>query len=76
MSDTNSEKIGDYSFKIKRSPEDDCYIAHCPEFPGLTAFGDTRVEALKEGETALELFVEDFKDEGGELPEPDVLEYF
>jgi len=60
---------------VKWSPQDEVYIAFCGEFPGLSAFGYTRLEAIEEGEKALGLFIEDYKEEGGELPEPEVYDY-
>jgi len=59
-----------YSFKVRYSEEDEGYIAECPEFPGLSAFGETPVEAIREAEIALELFVESYEEEGKGLPKP------
>ncbi len=59
-----------YSFDIKYSDEDHCYIARCPEFPGLSAHGEDAKEALAEANTALEALIETYKDHGRELPEP------
>lgn len=53
-----------YNFDISWSPEDEGYIATCPDFPGLSAFGETREEAAKEAEIALGLFVQEYKDKG------------
>lgn len=39
-----------HSILIYWSKEDDAFIALSPEFPGLSAFGETREEALKEAE--------------------------
>ncbi len=59
-----------YSFEIKYSDEDQCYIARCPEFPGLSAHGDTAGEALNEASTALEGIIESYKAHDRELPSP------
>lgn len=59
-----------YSFNIRFSFEDEGYIATCPEFPGLSAFGETEEEALKEARVALEGFIESYSDSNKELPEP------
>lgn len=59
-----------YSFNIAWSPEDEAFIATCPEFPGLSAFGDTQEEALDEAEIALSLFIAEYDDRGRELPAP------
>ena len=53
-----------YSFRVHNSEEDGGYIALSPEFPGLSAFGETREESIREFETALELFFEVYGDEG------------
>ena len=54
-----------YSFTILWSDEDQGYIATCPEFAGLSAFGKSEAEALTEAKIALELFV-DLGIEGGD----------
>jgi len=58
-----------YGFDIFWSDEDQGYIATCPDFPGLSAFGDTEEEALQEAKTALKLFVEAISDQGKPAPE-------
>lgn len=63
-----------YSFNIEWSDEDEEYIATCPAFPGLSAFGETEEEALKEAKIALEGFVETHKANRMALPEPIVHE--
>lgn len=62
-----------YSMLIRWSDEDECFIATIPEFPGLSAFGDTRSEAAKEAEIVLEGFIEIYKEDGIELPEPIII---
>jgi antitoxin HicB len=65
------EKTTDrYSCNVFWSANDDAYIAVCPEFPGLSAFGSTREEALTELEVALDLAIETYQSEGWELPQP------
>ncbi len=46
-----------YAIQIFWSEEDEGFIAICQEFPGLSAFGETREEALREAQTALDLIV-------------------
>jgi len=62
-----------YSFKIFWSPEDEAYVVTVPEFPGLSAFGDTPEEALAEASQALEGFLETYREEGWPLPAPRTL---
>ena len=57
-----------YGFDIFWSEEDQGYIATCPDFQGLSAFGDTEEEALQEAKTALKLFVEAINDQGNPVP--------
>jgi predicted RNase H-like HicB family nuclease len=59
-----------YSCNVFWSANDNANIAVCPEFPGLSAFGATREEALAELEVALELAIETYQAEGWELPKP------
>ena len=65
-----------YSFKIYHSEEDEGYIAECPEFPGLSAFGETADEAIREAEIAMELFIETYSEENKPLPKPNVLKNY
>ena len=59
-----------YGLKIFWSEEDEGYIAVCQEFPGLSAFGETREEALREVQIALDLMIETYQKNDIALPEP------
>lgn len=59
-----------YTLHIFWSKEDDGFIAVCEEFPGLSAFGETREAALREAQNALDLMVEHYSSTGQTLPEP------
>lgn len=59
-----------YQFNLVWSDLDNEYMATCPEFPGLSAFGATPEEALSEAQTALELFIETYQADGIALPKP------
>lgn len=61
-----------YSFNVFWSDGDEGYVAICPEFPGLSAFGETPDEALAEVRIALEGAIEIYQNEGWSLPEPRV----
>lgn len=65
-----------YSIILMWSDEDNCYIARIPEFPGLSAFGDTPEEAVKEAKIAAEGFLDVYKEDGCQIPEPHILEDF
>lgn len=59
-----------YQFNLIWSNRDNEYMVTCPEFPGLSAFGATAEAALAEAQTALELFIETYNEDGITLPEP------
>ena len=62
-----------YSILIRWSVEDDCYIATSEEWNGLSTFGDTRKEALIEAENILVSFIKISKEDGEELPKPNII---
>jgi predicted RNase H-like HicB family nuclease len=62
-----------YTIHIFWSDEDEGFIAICDEFPGLSAFGETREDALKEAQIALRLTVEQYRATGQSLPQPRVI---
>jgi antitoxin HicB len=65
-----------YSIRVEWSSEDEGFIATCPSFPGLSAFGETREEALEEAHIALELFIESYVEEGESLPDPQEIQRY
>lgn len=62
-----------YAIHIFWSDEDEGFIAVCNEFSGLSAFGETREQALIEAQVALESMIETYRASGLPLPEPDSL---
>lgn len=56
------------------SDEDNVWLATCPAFRGLSAFGDTPVEALTEFETVLQAALEIYEAEEWRIPhmQPDL----
>ena len=61
----------EYTVKIFPDPEGDGdYIAEIEELKGCSAFGDTPEEALKEIETAMNLWIEAAKKHGKPIPKP------
>ena len=62
-----------YPFNIAWSEEDRAYLATCPAFPGLSAFGDTEEEALTEAKVALKLMIEVCRKKQIPLPEPQMV---
>ncbi len=59
-----------YTIQIFWSEEDKAYVAICQDFPGLSAFGEHREEALKEAQIALALMIETFQKKNIPLPQP------
>ncbi|MGI8468523.1 MAG: type II toxin-antitoxin system HicB family antitoxin [Pyrinomonadaceae bacterium] len=59
-----------YALQIFWSDEDEAFVVVCQEFPGLSAFGETREEALREAQIALDLMIETYREKGISLPEP------
>lgn len=59
-----------YSISVFWSAEDNGFIALVSEFPGLSAFGETREEAVKEAEIALSGMIDLYQEEGDPLPDP------
>lgn len=73
MRPTGVEKLplsSRYSVTLRWSDEDEAYIATVPELPGLSAFGDTEEEALKELEIVQEVFLDVMRERGDPIPEP------
>lgn len=58
-----------YPISIEWSEEDQEFMATCPAFPGLSAFGASEEEALKEAKIALAGFIETHKANNMPLPE-------
>ncbi len=63
-----------YPFYVEWSEADHEYIATCPAFSGLSAFGKTEVAALREAKIALAGFIETYQTNNMALPQPSVYE--
>jgi len=62
--------MNNYSFTVRWSDEDEGYIALCPEFPGVSAWGETADDAIREVQVALSLVIEVMGEDREELPPP------
>lgn len=62
-----------YSMSIFWSDEDGAFVALSPDFPGLSAFGGTREEAVHEADEALVAMTESLRDDQEDLPAPRLL---
>lgn len=65
-----------YSINMAWSDEDESYVANIPEFPYLSAFGDTPEEAAEEAKLAAEGIIAVMLEDGEVLPEPQKLKTF
>jgi len=61
-----------HSIVIQWSEEDKVFIASVPELPGLSSFGNTPEEAIKELGVAKEIFLKVMEEDGDEIPDPDI----
>lgn len=59
-----------YAIHIFWSDEDEGYVAICDEFPGLSAFGESREDALKEAQVAMDAMIATLLSKNVPLPEP------
>ncbi len=58
-----------YSFDVRWSAEDGAYIATCPDFPGVSATGETAEQALAAARLALAASIKSYQESGQPLPE-------
>jgi len=65
-----------YGYSVRWSDEDAAFVALCPEFPGLSAFGESAAEALEQLQVAVGLAVETHQAEGWPLPEPQAVSQY
>lgn len=59
-----------YSYNIRWSEEDNCFISSVLEIPGLQAHGNTHEKALKEIMTVTAFTLKLMKEDGEIIPEP------
>ena len=59
-----------YEIVLYWSNEDSAFIAKVPELPGCMAFGHSHVEALKNINDAIELWIDTAREFGDVVPEP------
>lgn len=65
-----------HSVLVQWSEADKAYIATVSELPGLSAFGSSPEEAIKELSIAKEAYLEVLREDGEEIPEADLLKPF
>ncbi|NNM05151.1 MAG: toxin-antitoxin system HicB family antitoxin [Gemmatimonadetes bacterium] len=62
-----------YSMRVAWSPEDEVFVASCPELGGLSAHGVTPPEATSELSEAIRLALSTYEEEDRPMPEPHTL---
>ena len=63
-----------YSMIIEWSDEDDAYIVTVPELPGCVTHGNTYEEAVRQGQDAIESWIDVAQELGRPVPAPRVRE--
>lgn len=66
-------RLDRHAINVFWSEPDGCYIATVPDLEGCSAFGDTPEAAVREVQTAKELWLEVAREDGEEIPEPSYL---
>jgi len=60
----------DYEIRVFYSEQDKEWVAFAPELRGCSALGSTPQEAIKELDTAMDLWLESRKEMGWNIPKP------
>lgn len=68
-----SSKYEHYSMYIQWSVKDDAYIVNVPELPGCTAYGASYEEVVKQGQDAIESWIDARRASGWPIPAPKVI---
>lgn len=63
-----------YSMIIEWSDEDHAYIVTVPELPGCVTHGDTYEEAVRQGQDAIESWIDVARELGRPVPAPRIRE--
>ena len=59
-----------YPINIFWSEEDDCFVAIIPDFPNLSAFGETHEDAIADAKQVLQMAIDSLERDGISLPQP------
>lgn len=65
-----SEHPHKYEIRIFWSAEDEVFVAEVPDLPGCMAHGDTLVEAARNAEDAIALWIDVAKEFERDVPSP------
>ena len=64
------EKYPDYAMILEWDPNDQIYVVTVPELPGCMTHGSTREEAVRQGQDALESWIDVAREDGAPMPPP------
>lgn len=64
------ERLQKYEIVIYWDEQDQIFVAEVPELAGCAAHGKTQIEAVKNINEAVELWLETAREFGDEIPEP------
>ena len=67
---TEPESYPSYSMIFEWEPQGGHYVVTVPELPGCQTHGRTLEEAVRQGQDALESWVDAAREDGDELPAP------
>jgi predicted RNase H-like HicB family nuclease len=62
--------MNEYAIIIQYDKSDNIYVAKVPDLPGCMAHGDTREQAIKEIQIAMEMWLELAQELGETIPTP------
>lgn len=71
----DQEQYDHYSMVIEWDPEDRIYVVRVPELPGCVTHGKTYEEAVKQGQDAIESWIDAARYWGNPIPAPRVVAY-
>lgn len=63
-------RAGEFEIVIDWSHEDRCYVVKVPDLPGCTCHGDSREEAARHAEEAIEFYLACLEEDGKPIPAP------
>ena len=69
---SEEEQYKHYSMTIEWDPDDHIYVVQVPELPGCVTHGDTYEEAVRQGQDAIESWIDAARADGTPIPAPRV----
>jgi predicted RNase H-like HicB family nuclease len=70
MSKAKTPRPRDYEIIVDWSDEDACYVVRIPDLPGCMCHGETREEAVRNAEQAIEFYLDCLRQDAKPIPEP------